>query len=159
MAAYIAELIGFVLFLAIIAWKVAPAIQRVLDRRRDTIRSSIEGAEAAVSAAEQELARRQALLEEAKVEAAAIVAQAESTAAQLREDGLARAQQDYERTVREAQAEIERETQRVRNEVALEVGAIVLAAAERVVRAEIDPARQNALVDQVINAARTTGVA
>ena len=157
MSAYLAELVGFVLFIGLIAWKVAPAIQRPLDRRREAIRSSIDGAEAALRAADEELARPQALLEEARAEAVAIVAQAEGTAAQLREGGRVRAQQDHERTLRDAQAEIERETQRARDEGAEEIGAIVVVAAEQVVLAELDPARQHALVDQVIAAAQTAG--
>jgi F-type H+-transporting ATPase subunit b len=158
-AAYFAELVGFAIFIGLIVWKVAPAVQRVLDRRRETIRSAIDGAEAVRKAAGEELERRKVLLEEARVEAAAILSQAEETAAQLREDGRAHARQDYERTIREAQAEIESETQRAREDVTREVGEIVLAAAEKVVRAELDPARQHALVDQVIAAARSTGAA
>ncbi len=159
MSAYLAELVGFAIFIGLIIWKVLPAVQRLLDRRRDTIRSAIDGAAAALKVAEEELARRKALLEEARVEATAIVAQGEQTSAQLREDGRVRAEEDYQRTIRDARAEIEREAQRARDEVTQEVGEIVLAAAEKVVRAEVDPARQSALVDQVIAAAQSTGAA
>jgi F-type H+-transporting ATPase subunit b len=157
MAGYYAELVGFAIFIGLIIWKIVPLVRPLLDRRRETIRASIDGAEAALRGAETELERRKALLDEARVEARTIVENAESAAAQLREDGRARAEADYERTVRDAHAEIERETQLARDEVAREVGEIALAAAERVVRAEIDPARQHALVDQVIAAAQSTG--
>jgi F-type H+-transporting ATPase subunit b len=140
-SAFYAELVGFVIFIGIIVWKVVPAIQRILDRRRDTIRSAIEGAAATLKAAEDELARRKALLEEARSEAVAILAQADATAAQIRVDGRQRAEQEYQRL----------------EEVAAEIGAIVVEAAEQVVRAELDAARQRALVDEVIAAAQSAG--
>jgi F-type H+-transporting ATPase subunit b len=156
-SAFYAELVGFVIFIGIIVWKVVPAIQRILDRRRDTIRSAIEGAAATLKAAEDELARRKALLEEARSEAVAILAQADATAAQIRVDGRQRAEQEYQRLVGVAAAEIERERERAREEVAAEIGAIVVEAAEQVVRAELDAARQRALVDEVIAAAQSAG--
>jgi F-type H+-transporting ATPase subunit b len=156
-AAFYAELIGFVIFIGIIAWKVVPAVQRILDRRRETIRSAIDGAAATLKAAEDELARRKALLDEARSEAVAILDQAEATSAQIREDGRQRAEQEYQRLVGLAAAEIERERERAREEVAAEIGAIVIEAAEQVVRAELDTARQRSLVDEVIAAAQSAG--
>ena len=158
MAAYYAELIGFALFIGIIVWKIVPVIQRLLDRRRDVIRSSIEGAAATLAAAEEELKRRQALLEEAHSEAVAIGEQAAATAQRLREDGRRRADQEFERIIAAAHAEIDQERQRARNDVSVEIGGIVVHAAERVVRAELDGARQAALVDEVIRAAQAAEV-
>lgn len=153
MGAYYAELVGFVVFIAIILWKVVPAAQRMLDRRREAIRSTIDGAAVMLKAAEEELERRKALLEEARREAEVIRERAVATAAQLLADGHVRAAQEYDRLVEAAGGEIERERQRAREEVSRQIGAIVVDAAERVVRAEIDAARQRALVDEVISAA------
>lgn len=157
MAAYYAELIGFVIFIAIVVRKVAPAVQKMLDRRRDTIRSTIDGAAQMLKGAEDELEHRKALLEEARREAEVIRERAAATAEQLRTDGHVRAQQEYERLVEAAADEISRERQRALDEVSHEIGRIVVDAAERVVRAEVDASRQRALVDQVIAAASTSG--
>jgi F-type H+-transporting ATPase subunit b len=157
MSAWYAELVGFVIFIGIILWKIVPVVQRMLDRRRDTIRSAIDSAAGTLAAAEEELKRRTTMLEEARSESEAILAQADATAAQLRDDGRRRADQEYERILAAARAEVEQERQRARDEVAAEVGEIVVRAAEQVVRAELDEARQRALVDQVIAAAQANG--
>ncbi len=153
MSGFYAELVGFVLFVAIIARYIWPLVKRMLDRRRQAIGAAIDGAEATRKAAEQELARRRALLDEAHEEAAAILAQATTTATQLRADGHERGEQEYERLVQDARVSIDLDRQRARDEVAVEIGAIVMDAAERVVRAELDAARQRALVAEVIAAA------
>jgi F-type H+-transporting ATPase subunit b len=156
-AGYYGELVGFVLFVGLILWKVAPPLLRLLDKRRDTIRSTIEGAAAMLQAAEEELEHRKALLEEAEAEAVVIRERAAATAAQLRADGHERAEEEYARLVAAADDEIGRERQRALGEVSQEVGRIVVDAAERVVRAELDAASQRSLVDQVIEAAVTSG--
>ena len=153
MAAYIAELIGFALFIGLIAWKIVPRVTPLLDRRRETIRSSIDGARSIRETAEQERDRRQQMLKEAHIEAGAILDQARASAAEIGEEGKRKAAEDHERLLRDAEAEIELRGQRAREEVAASIGGIVLDAAEKVVLAEVDAALQHSLVAEVISAA------
>lgn len=150
MSGFYAEIVGVVILGILIARYIAPYVRRALDQRRQTIASAIEGAQATRAAAQKELARRKVLLAEAKTEVAGIVAQATTTAGQVREDAHQRGKQDYERIVHDARIEIDLERQRARDEVTSEIGAIVMTAAEKVVRVEIDAARQRVLVAEVI---------
>jgi F-type H+-transporting ATPase subunit b len=152
-SAFYAELIGFAIFIGLIVWQIVPRVVPVLDRRRETIRSSIEGAVSIREAAEHERDRRLQLLAEARNEAAAIVAQARATATEIAEDGHRRAAEEHERLVHDAQIEIELQRHRGREEMAAAIGAIVVDAAEKVVLAEIDADLQRSLVADVIEAA------
>lgn len=150
---YIAELVAFVIMLAIVVRYIWPLLRRRMEGRLESIRSSIDSASAARTTAEAELDHRREMLGEAHVEAEAILAQARETAAAISADGRRRAEQERERFVASAEAEIELESQQARDDVATEIGAIVIEAAELVVRAELDEARQRTLIDEVIAAA------
>jgi F-type H+-transporting ATPase subunit b len=156
---YIAEVVAFVILLVIILrWKrIWPALRGLMDKRRETIKASIESATAAREAAEADLERRRELLEEARGQGLTIVAKARETAAQLTAEGQRRGEEEYRRLVEGAQAEIAVERARARDELAALTGAVVVEAAERVVRAELDAARQHALLDDVIAVAERDG--
>jgi F-type H+-transporting ATPase subunit b len=157
-SAFYAELIGFVIFIGLIAWQIVPRVLPLLDRRRDAIRSSIEGAVSIREAAERERDRRLQMLDEARREADAIIEQARGTAAEIGEDGHRRAVEEHERLVRDAQAEIELQRRRAREEMAAAIGVIVVDAAEQVVLAEVDASLQHSLVTDVIEAAERAAV-
>jgi F-type H+-transporting ATPase subunit b len=156
---YFAELLAFVILLVIIfRWKrIWPALRGLMDKRRETIKASIESATAAREAAEAELARRKELLEEARAQAVTIVSKAHETAGKLTSEGQRRGEEEYRRLVDSAEAEIAVERSRARDEVTALTGAVVVEAAERVVRAELDAARQRELLDEVIAVAERDG--
>lgn len=153
MAKFIAECAGLLLVFAFIAWKVWPPLSRMMAKQEASIRSSIESADEARSTAEVELEAARARLASAHGDAGAITDQARQTAAQLRAEGERRGAEEYERLVQSAKAEIEFERQRAREEVTREVGAVVMAATEQVVRAELDLQRQHGLISEAIDAA------
>jgi ATP synthase F0 subunit b len=159
MSAYIAELIGFAIFIGLIWWQIVPRVVPLIDRRRDGIRASIEGAASIREAAENERDRRKQMLEEANTEGAAIIEQAREAAARVAADARSKAAEDETRIRHDAGVEIELRAQRAREEVAAEMGVIVVAAAEQVVLAEIDGALQRRLVNEVIAAAEVATVA
>jgi F-type H+-transporting ATPase subunit b len=99
------------------------------------------------------LAEAREALDGAHSEAIAIIGRAKETSAQLRSEGERRGQDEYERLVASAAAEAEFERQRAREEVTRDVGAIVMAATERVVAAEIDFPLQRAFISETIDAA------
>jgi F-type H+-transporting ATPase subunit b len=159
MSAYIAELVGFALFIGLIIWQIVPRVVPIIDRRRETIRASIEGAASIREAAENERDRRKQMLEEAHTEAAAIIEQAREAAARVADDARRKVAEDTERIRHDAEVEIELRAQRAREEVAAEIRAIVVAAAEQVVLAEVDAELQHRLVAEVISAAEVATVA
>ena len=153
MASYLAELFGFLLFLFVTFRFVWPLLRQQMDKQSDSIRLSISSADAALETSQRMLAEARAALEAAHSDATSIVERAHETSAQLLLEGERRGREEYERLVMSAAAEAEFERQRARAEVTREVGAIVMAAAERVVAAEIDETLQRAFISETIDAA------
>jgi F-type H+-transporting ATPase subunit b len=114
---------------------------------------SISSADAALETSQRTLAEARTALETAHCDATSIVERARETSAQLLLEGERRGREEYERLIMSAAAEAEFERQRARAEVTREVGAIVMAAAERVVAAEIDETLQRAFISETIDAA------
>jgi len=152
-ASYLAELFGFLLFLFVTFRFVWPLLRQQMDKQSDSIRLSISSADAALETSQRMLAEARAALEAAHSDATSIVERAHETSAQLLLEGERRGREEYERLVMSAAAEAEFERQRARAEVTREVGAIVMAAAERVVAAEIDETLQRAFISETIDAA------
>ena len=153
MASYLAELFGFLLFLFVTFRFVWPLLRQQMDKQSDSIRLSISSADAALETSQRMLAEARAALEAAHSDATSIVERAHETSAQLLLEGERRGREEYERLIMSAAAEAEFERQRARAEVTREVGAIVMAAAERVVAAEIDETLQRAFISETIDAA------
>jgi F-type H+-transporting ATPase subunit b len=99
------------------------------------------------------LAEAREALEAAHTEATAIVERAQETSAQLGLEGERRGRDEYDRLVTSAAAEAEFERQRAREEVTRQVGAIVMAATEQVVAAEVDASVQRAFISETIDTA------
>ena len=125
-----------------------------MNAQAESIRSSLASADAAAESGRQRmLAEARAALEAAQAEATAIIERAHETSAQLRLEGERRGREEYDRLVASAAAEAEFERQRAREEVTRQIGAIVMAATELVVAAEIDASRQRTLISETIDAA------
>ena len=114
---FIAELIAFLVILAIIAKWILPPLNKAMQARQEEIRSSLEAAEEAKTEAEETRAQRQGIIEEARQQAREIVAQANRAADQVRAEGQERGQQEYDRMVASAAAEIALARQRALDEI------------------------------------------
>lgn len=153
MAAYLAEVVGFLLLLAFVWRYVAPPLRRAMDRREASISNAIASAAAARADAEAERARREELLEAARAEAEAIRAQAQASAEHIRAEGTRAGLEERDRVVAAAAAQIALERARARDEVARAIGDLVVELAAEVVAAELDAERQRRLVEEAILAA------
>ena len=149
---FIAELIAFLIILAIIAKFILPPLNKAMEARREEIRASLEAAETARTEADESRAQRQAILEEARSQGRQIVAQANKTAEQVRIEAQERGQLEYERLVSSAEHEISLARQRAVEEVSTQVAAIVLSVARQVIGREIDAEQHRALIDEAIAA-------
>ncbi len=153
MASYIAEIIGFLLLIGFLYRYVRPLLATMMKRQAEAIRYSIDSAAEALQSAQQALAEARAGLEAAKTEVTGILERAHQTSAQLRLEGERRGREEYDRLVASAAAEADFAVKRARDEVTRQVGAVVMAATERVVAAELDEARQRTLIGETIDAA------
>lgn len=155
MAAYLAEVFGFLLLGVFVyrfryAW---PWLRQQMNKQADSIRSSLSSADAAFESGQRMLAEARAALEAAHSDATAIIERAHETSAQLLLDGEHRGREQYDRLVTSAATEGDFERHRAQEEVTRQVGAIVMAATEVVVAAEIDASLQRAFIGETIDAA------
>jgi F-type H+-transporting ATPase subunit b len=159
---FIVVLLAFLIVLGVIGKKVLPILDKMLTERQDQIRGELEAADKAKSDAEEADVERRAVLEQARVQAREIVAQANTTRDQLMVSAEARAQEAADRIMQAADAEVAVARQAAVEEVTARVGEIVLAAAERVIGREIRASDHQDLIDEAIAAVRaesTTGAA
>jgi len=159
---FIVVLIAFILVLGFIGRTVVPFLNEKLTERQEQIRGELEAADRAKADAEEADAARRAALDEARSHAREIVAQATLTADRTVAQAEGRAQEAADRIMQAADAEVAIARQAAVEEVTGRVGAIVLAAAERVVGREIRIADHQDLIDEAIAAVRaetSTGAA
>jgi F-type H+-transporting ATPase subunit b len=151
-ATIIPELLAFLFVLAVVGKYVVPKINAAIETRQKSIADSlrvIEQAAAKESAADTEA---RAVLSEARQQARALIDNANRVAEELQEEARRRGDEEFERRVAQAQGEIERARRQAESSLLSELGDLVVATATRVVEAEIDPRRHQALIDEAIDA-------
>jgi F-type H+-transporting ATPase subunit b len=146
----IVQLIAFIIFLWLL-WRFALGpITRILDERQSKIRESVEAAERMKAELAATAARNEEVLNEARQQAQQIVAQAreagETQLVRAREQANAQAEEYLTR----AEATLRQETQQARQQLRQEVADLAVMAAGRIVRKELDPAAQRALIEQTL---------
>jgi F-type H+-transporting ATPase subunit b len=151
-ATFIAELVAFVIILAVLWRYVVPPLQKAMRERQDTIRRQLE---------ESQRAKEQ--LASAEEEHRRTLAEARAEATQIREDAKRESQKIIDETKAKAQAEVDRIQQRgeeqlasqrrqVISELRVEIGQMAVQLAGRVVGESLeDDARRRGTVDRFLN--------
>ena len=129
------------------AWK---PILDAMEARERGIQRLIDDAERARAEADELLKQYQRQLEEARAEGARILAEGKSAAEHLREELLARAQKDAEAIVARAGREIDMERLKALTEIKAQAVDLAIAAASKVIDAELDSARHRKLVEDYL---------
>jgi F-type H+-transporting ATPase subunit b len=152
---FIVVLIVFLIVVGFIAKVVLPVLNKAMNDRQEQIRGELEAADRAKADAEQADVERRAVLEQARTQAREIVSQAQTAADQIKVKAEADAQAIHDRIVQSADAEVAVARQAAVEEVTSRVGAVVLAAAERVIGREIRAEDHRDLIDEAIAAVRS----
>jgi F-type H+-transporting ATPase subunit b len=126
-------------------------IQKLIDERRDRIRSAIDEADKARAEARELLEQHRQLIADAKGEAAGILADARKVAdaqvERVKEESEAERQRRLEETKRQIEAETKRSLDMIRSEVA----DLTLEATARVTGKVLDAEDQRRLIDEAIS--------
>ncbi|MCG6863229.1 MAG: F0F1 ATP synthase subunit B [Chromatiaceae bacterium] len=141
------QMISFAVFVWFCMKFVWPPIVNALAERKTKIAEGLAAAERGHK--EQELGQHRAteIMKEAKSHAADIVSQAQKRAAEIVDEAKQDAREEGARLVHAAQAEIDQEINRAREELREKVAVLAVAAAEKILQKEIDPAVHGSLVD------------
>jgi F-type H+-transporting ATPase subunit b len=143
--------IAFAIIYVLMAKFVLPAMNKLLDERREKIQGEMERAEATRIEADTLLADYRAQLASAREESNRIIEEARRTADQLRVDLQTKAEQEAQGIVARAQEEIRGERDRVFQELRTQVGEIAVELAGKVVGQSLDKSTHERLIDEYID--------
>jgi F-type H+-transporting ATPase subunit b len=159
-ATFIAELVAFLIILAILWRYVLPPLQKVMTERQNTIRQQIEDAEKArEKLAEAEAAYQSALIE-ARTEAAQIRENARAEAQRTLEELRVQAQEESARIIARGDEQLARQRSSIVRELRAEIGTLAVELSEKIVDQRLaDDAQVSATVDAFIAGLEASGSA
>ncbi|WP_295384189.1 F0F1 ATP synthase subunit B [uncultured Thiodictyon sp.] len=146
----IGQMISFGVFVWFTMTYVWSPIMQALQDRKAKIAEGLAAAERGHQ--EKALGEQRALqlLKDAKSQAAEILSQAQKRAGEIVEEAKVNARDEGARLVVSAQAEIEHETNRAREELRGKVATLAVAAAEKILKKEIDARAHQSIVDDFV---------
>lgn len=150
-ATLIAQIINFLILVAILAKFAYKPLMKALADRKAHIAASIEAAEKDKLSAQNLKQQYEEQLVHARFEAQAIVDKATKLAEQTREEIIADAKAEQARILKAAQEEIVREREQALAEVRAEVVSISLAAASKIIGQNLDVNANAKLVSDFID--------
>lgn len=149
-ATLIAQMFAFGLFIWVTMKFIWPVITNAMDEREKTIADGLAAADRGRRDLDLAQERAEDLIREARVKAAEIIEHANQRAAELMEEAKGEATSERQRQVKAAQAEIDQAANRARDELREQVSTVAVAAAEKILRREIDAKAHKALLDQLV---------
>ena len=145
------SIIPFALVLLLFWRVVLPRLQKTLDERSEAIEGGIAQAESAQAEAKEALEKYNALLADARAEAASIRDQARAEGTQILQEMKTSAQAEADRIAENAQAQIEAERHQAVLSLRKEVGNLALDMASAVVQERLsEDAKAASVVDKLL---------
>ena len=142
--------VNFLILLGIMYLLAYKPILRVMDRRADKIRESLEAADRATADAAKSQDTLQSQINEARLEAQKLIDQARSIAERYREDEQTKARQESESLVTRAREDIQKERDAAIQEVSNHFADLAVSAAERIIHRSVDRDAHKDLIEQVL---------
>ena len=157
---FVAEVIAFLLILAVVGKYILPPVQKAIRERQEMIRKQVEDAdEARRKLAEAEDAYKNALTE-ARVEAAQIRESARAEAQRTVDELRTQAQEEQARIVARGEEQLARQRSAVVRELRSEIGTLAVELSEKIVAQRLsDEAQVRATVDAFIAGLEANDVA
>jgi F-type H+-transporting ATPase subunit b len=151
--ALLVQLLAFLALILLLRRYAYRPILNILDQRTERIRESEDRADRIErQLAETEL-RNQQILDEARREAQAIVSRAREIGDGQITQAREVARQEADKQLQQSLAQLRAEEQRVKSELRGEFADLVVLAAGRVVRQELDPRKHQQLIDRTLREA------
>lgn len=149
----VAQIVAFVLFVVLL-WKFgSKPIMKTLDERQARVQEGLEAAQKMQDQLQATAAKNDEVLAEARREAQSILVQAreqgDASIARAREE----AGKQSDEYMARAQAALRAETEQARQQLRNEVADLAVLAAGNIVRKELDPKAQAALIEETLSEA------
>ena len=136
-----------IIFVVLRAWVYKP-ILGLLERRRTAIAEGLEDARIAAEARQNAEEEAKQVLAEAQTNASKVIREANERAEAQGKEIVAEAEAEAAKKREEALAEVDSERDRILGELRGQVGALAIAAAQKLIGASLDEQRQHALIDE-----------
>lgn len=146
----VVQLINVTLVLVILRLVLYKPILGLLDRRSSRIKESLQAAETAKAESARSEQEVKNTLAEARQEGQRLIGQAAEMGERLKEDARGDAKREGDALIERARAEIARERDEAVEQVRKEFGGLAIAAAEKVINAELDEKRHSQLIEEVL---------
>lgn len=150
---FIPAIIAFAVVFFVLAKFAWPAISDMLDLRADTIRESLEKAEAAKIEAERLLGEYKQAMAEARKEASSILSQAKQAAEATRTEAAAKAAVEYDAMLVKAREAINGEKQAAIAELQASVAELSIAVAGKLIGSELSAEDHLKVVEKYVSEA------
>ncbi len=143
-----------IIFVVLRAWVYKP-ILGLLERRRNAIAEGLEDARVAAEARQNAEKEAEQVLADAQAKASQVLREANERAESQGKEVIAAAEEEAAKKRTEALAEVESERERILGEVRGQVGALAIAAAQKLINASLDEQRQRALIDEFFSGVKS----
>jgi F-type H+-transporting ATPase subunit b len=153
----IANMVNFLILLAIIRLVLYKPILGMLDDRRERIAEGLNAAETARAEAAQAQANIQEQLQTARQEGQELVANAQNIASRIQSEAREQATRDRDAAMERARAEIQLERDRAIDELRKEFATITVQAAGRVIGESLDENAHRRIIEETLAESKFSG--
>jgi F-type H+-transporting ATPase subunit b len=143
-------IVSFLITLFVLKRYAFAPVQKMIDDRRERIRTAIDEADSARDEARKLLEEHRELMAQARSEAEEILGEARRIGEAQRERVREEADADRQRRLDETQRQIEQATHQAIGQIRDEVGRLSALAAEKIVRKSLDDDDQQRLIDEAL---------
>ena len=143
-------LVTFLVLLVLLAKFAFKPIAQALDRRGQTIKSSLDEAEKSRAEAKQMMADYQKQLAEARSEAKKVIDESKALGENVRKEVVAKAQEEAGALMQRAREEIVREKEKSLQELKDTVASLSVQIAGKVIEKQVDEATHRTLINTLI---------
>ncbi|AVQ87745.1 F0F1 ATP synthase subunit B [Plesiomonas shigelloides subsp. oncorhynchi] len=149
-ATLLGQAISFMLFVWFCMKLVWPPLIAAIEERQKKIADGLAASDRAAKDLELVQAKMAEQLKDAKVQAAAIIEQANKRKALILDEARTEADAERQKIIAQGQAEIDAERKRAREELRKQVAALAIAGAEKILERSVDEAANSDIVDKLV---------
>ena len=149
-ATLLGQAISFMLFVWFCMKLVWPPLIAAIEERQKKIADGLAASDRAAKDLELVQAKMAEQLKDAKVQAAAIIEQANKRKALILDEARTEADAERQKIIAQGQAEIDAERKRAREELRKQVAALAIAGAEKILERSVNEAANSDIVDKLV---------
>lgn len=154
---FIFYLINFLILVGALTKFLYRPFLNVLETRKQSIKDALDNAELTNRRADEKMENYNRRIAKVEEEGREIIREAKAKADAQARDIIDEANQQAGEIIAKAEHAIEKEREKAMEEMRQEIAALAILAAEKIVEHEIQKVGQEAIVDEVIKRARSTG--